>query len=186
MPDADDARSLARRAFLAGERLDMGAVAAELGVNRVTLYRWVGSKELLLGAVIAELGRTALRDAHAHTPGHGATHIAAVVQRVVEQIHAFAPMRTFLRRDPEFALRVLTSAHSSVHRENVAALREVIEEEIAAGHYTPPIDVQLLAYVTIRIGDSFLYRDQIIGELPDVSQVGQLVHLLLTGQPLPA
>ena len=56
---------LARRRFLAGERLDMTALATELGVNRVTLYRWVGSREKLLVEVIWDLGTRTLRDAHA-------------------------------------------------------------------------------------------------------------------------
>src|ERR1700754_4075066 len=37
-----DAFRLAREKFLAGERIDMSALAVELGVNRGTLYRWVG------------------------------------------------------------------------------------------------------------------------------------------------
>jgi DNA-binding phage protein len=43
-PAALDAFLLARRRFIAGERVDMTALAQELGVNRVTLYRWVGSR----------------------------------------------------------------------------------------------------------------------------------------------
>ncbi|SEL54363.1 hypothetical protein SAMN04515665_11458 [Blastococcus sp. DSM 46786] len=39
---------LARRRLLSGERLEMSSLAADLGVNRVTLYRWVGSRERLL------------------------------------------------------------------------------------------------------------------------------------------
>jgi AcrR family transcriptional regulator len=181
VPTADDARELASRSFLAGERLDMGALAAELGVNRVTLYRWVGSKELLLGDVISALGRGAVLAAHAQIGGSGAEHVARVIQRCVEQIHAFEPMRAFLARDTEYALRVLTSAQSTVHRSSVAVVQEILEQEIA----DPPVPVADLAYVIVRIGDSFLYRDQIIGEEPDVARVGQLTHLLLTGSPLP-
>src|SRR3954466_10404854 len=47
-----DAFALAQRAFDAGERVDMHAIATELGVSRTTLYRWVGSKELLIGEVL--------------------------------------------------------------------------------------------------------------------------------------
>jgi len=44
-----DALRLARRRWLAGERIDMGALARELGVSRATLYGWVGSREKLIG-----------------------------------------------------------------------------------------------------------------------------------------
>jgi len=43
-----DALRLARRKFLAAQRIDMTSLAAELGVNRVTLYRWVGSRDALM------------------------------------------------------------------------------------------------------------------------------------------
>src|ERR1700759_3697415 len=58
-PTVDDALRAGRRKFLAPERLDMSALAEELGVNRVTLYRWVGSRaKLLVEAVwaLAEQG----------------------------------------------------------------------------------------------------------------------------------
>src|SRR5690242_2266002 len=51
-PTPVDALALARRRWLAGERLDMGALAKELGVSRATLYSWVGSRERLIGEVI--------------------------------------------------------------------------------------------------------------------------------------
>ena len=185
MPGPEDAHRLATATFLAGERVDMQALAAELGVNRVTLYRWVGSKELLLGSVLSALARTTVEQADRAVGGKGPEHVARVVQAVVEQIHAFAPLRAFLKRDPEYALKVLTSAHSTVHQSSVAVVREILEAEVERGDLDPPVDVGDLAYVIVRIGDSFLYRDQIIGAEPDVAQVGQLTHLLLTGTPLP-
>src|SRR3954451_24509654 len=60
LPDTADtaaARALqvARRRFLAPERIDMSALATELGVNRVTLYRWVGSRDKLLVEIVWDL-----------------------------------------------------------------------------------------------------------------------------------
>nr|MBP6691445.1 hypothetical protein [Xanthomonadales bacterium] len=43
---------LARRQRLAGERVEVGALAAQLGIGRATAFRWVGSRELLLGEVV--------------------------------------------------------------------------------------------------------------------------------------
>ena len=60
MPDKEpsrvgraDALALAKRKYLAGDRLDIGQLAQELGVNRVTLHRWVGTRD----ALIVEVGR---------------------------------------------------------------------------------------------------------------------------------
>ena len=174
-----DALAAARRAFMAGERIDMGVIATELGVNRATLYRWVGSKELLLGEVISDFARTTLARAREDTPGHGPRHVAAVVQRVLEQIHTFQPMRAFLDRDPEYALRVLTSAESTVQKGSVAAVREMLSAEVEAGTLQTPADLDDLAYVIIRIGESFLYSDLIIGSEPNVAKAGLMVRMLL-------
>src|SRR2546428_3195536 len=59
-PTPLDAFRLARRKFLAAERIDMSALADELGVNRVTLYRWVGSREQLLVEVVWSLAQRPL------------------------------------------------------------------------------------------------------------------------------
>src|SRR5438552_1083020 len=39
--------------YLRGQRVDVQALAAELGVGRTTIYRWFGSREQLLGEVVA-------------------------------------------------------------------------------------------------------------------------------------
>src|SRR4051812_44601152 len=67
-----DAFLLARRKFLAAERLDMSGLADELGVNRVTLYRWVGSREQLLVEVIWSLGSRTLENVNRRVRAKGA------------------------------------------------------------------------------------------------------------------
>lgn len=174
-----DAFRLARRLFMAGERLDMQAMAAELGVNRATLYRWVGTKELLLGEVISSFASETLKRARDEVPGKGAPYVAAVVERALEQIHSFEPMRRFLERDPEYALRVLTSKESTVQLGSVAGMRDLLAEQVESGALDTPADLDDLAYVIIRIGESFLYSDVIIGSEPDVAKAGLMVRLLL-------
>ena len=50
---AADVVRAARRAFLAGERLDIRALANRLGIARATIYRWYGGRERILGRVLA-------------------------------------------------------------------------------------------------------------------------------------
>src|ERR1700712_4307668 len=59
-PDASRAFRAARHRFIAGERLDMGALAAELGVDRTSLFRWVGNRDALLAEVLWSLAVSAL------------------------------------------------------------------------------------------------------------------------------
>jgi hypothetical protein len=61
-PTALNAFRLARRKFLAAERVDMSALAYELGVNRATLYRWVGSRDQLLVEIIWSPGERTLEN----------------------------------------------------------------------------------------------------------------------------
>jgi hypothetical protein len=58
--DATRAYSLARGHLLAGERIDMQHLAAELGADRSTLFRWVGSRDQLVSQILHELGQKAL------------------------------------------------------------------------------------------------------------------------------
>ena len=128
-----DAFDLARAKFMAGERLDMQALAAELGVNRATLYRWVGSKELLLGEVIASLSLATFENARREIKGKGPKYVAAVVEHCLNGIRSFEPMLTFLDNDAAYALRVLTSTESTVQLRGVEAIRELLEEQVASG-----------------------------------------------------
>src|SRR5258708_8477905 len=57
-----DAFTLARRRFLRGERVDIGGLSTELGVNRVTLYRWLGTREQLLVEILSSLAERTLSD----------------------------------------------------------------------------------------------------------------------------
>src|ERR1700760_251534 len=54
--DALDAFRVARRWFMAGRRIEMQELAAELGVNRATLFRWVGGRDDLAGEIVAAAG----------------------------------------------------------------------------------------------------------------------------------
>jgi hypothetical protein len=54
-PRAADALRLAQRRFLAPERIDMGVLAEDLDINRVTLYRWFGSRDDFLVEAIWSL-----------------------------------------------------------------------------------------------------------------------------------
>src|SRR5271170_7174829 len=80
-PTALDAFKLARRWFLAGRRVDMSALADELGVNRVTLYRWVGSREQLLVEVVWSVSERTLEIAEEQVSDRGPERVVQIVTR---------------------------------------------------------------------------------------------------------
>jgi AcrR family transcriptional regulator len=182
-PTPLDALHRARERWLESGRIDMGDLAAELGVSRATLYRWVGTRERLLGEVLWTFAAASMRDALAAARGTGPDYVADVIERYLESAAGFAPLRRFIEQDPEYALRVIASKHSPMQRRSIAAIRQLLEDQAAAGALTPPLDVDDLAYLVIRISESYLYSDVITGSEPDVRKAADAIHALLHAPP---
>jgi AcrR family transcriptional regulator len=174
-----DALALARRRWLSGERLDMGALARELGVSRATLYSWVGSRERLIGEVLWSFADDGLRQAREAASGAGADYVVDVFRRFIHLNASFEPLRRFIERDPELALRVLTSKNSSVQGRMIAAAHELLAEQVKRGALEPALDLDTLAYTLIRVAESFLYSDVITGSEPDVDKAVDVAGALL-------
>ena len=178
-PTPVDALALARQRWLAGERLDMGALAKELGVSRATLYSWVGSRERLIGEVLWSFAEQGMRQARADAGGTGADYIVDVFDRFTNANASFAPLRRFIEQDAELALRVLTSKHGPVQERMIAVARELLVAEVEAGALEPALDVDTLAYLLVRVAESFIYSDIITGTEPDVEKAIDVVRVLL-------
>lgn len=182
-PDASTAFRTARAGFLAGRRLEMKELADELGVNRATLFRWVGGRDELLAEVIWSVAEPTLRRAAAAAPGHGAHRVATALGDFAHATNTSAAFRQFLQREPERALRLLTTTASSVQRRFVAMITDLLTAEIAAGHLDPPLPVPELALLLARITQTFIYTDVIIGEEPDAEKVVRASLVLLGERP---
>ena len=57
--------------FRAGERIDLQAIAASLGLSRATVYRWLGSRAGLIGEVLCDTLDALIADARARAGGAG-------------------------------------------------------------------------------------------------------------------
>lgn len=168
--------------FLAGRRLDMQALAAELGISRSTLYRRVEDRDALLGEVVWYLTRRAVWTitGQVDREGHrGAARVLEVTHRFMAFMSSQPALQSLLAREPEAALRILTSKHGPVQGGLVAATMHVLKEEISRGHMTLSIDPATLAYVIVRIGESFLYADAIADHEPDLELATTVVARLL-------
>ena len=178
-PDPMTAFRIARRWFQAGRRIEMQELAAELGVNRATLFRWVGGRDDLLAEIIWSLAEPTFTAAVDASPGQGAERVAQTVGRFATILDQADYFREFLRREPERALRILTTRAGTVQARVVAAIETLLDEEIAAGRLRPPLPPHDLAYLIVRIVESFLYADIITGEEPDIAMVEQAIGALL-------
>jgi AcrR family transcriptional regulator len=177
-----DVFELAQAKWLAGERLDIGKLAEELGVGRATVFRWVGSKEQLYGEVISAAFAQTLEWARRASSGTGAKFLTEVTKNLVRALLASQPLRRFIQQDPEFAMRMVMSSSSPVEHRVISAVRSLIDAEVATGNLASAMDTQSLAYVIVRIAESLLYRDVITGELPDHETGTKAIVLMFTAQ----
>jgi AcrR family transcriptional regulator len=169
----------ARRTFLSGERVEMRALAAELGVGRSTLYRWVGDREQLLGEVLWRLAASALEQAAAEVDGSGPDRVVRIAAHYVRSLHGFGPLHQFLTSEPETAIRVLTTSRADVQKRTVRWFADLIATERAAVSLAEEVDETVLAYALVRIGESFLYADAIAGMEPNVDQAIAIMRAIL-------
>jgi hypothetical protein len=186
-PTALDAFRLARRTFQAGDRVDMQTLARTLHVDRVTVYRWVGSREQLLTEVLWSLIEPTianLREAHCRPgsfAGSGPSPAAAVVTGTVRAVIANQGMQRFIDREGDLALRLLTTKASGFEARLVAVVADLVRQETEAGRLTEVIPADDLPYVLVRIMESYVYLGLITGEHPDPDRAARVINALLPG-----
>lgn len=178
-PAAPDALRLAKRHFLAPERVDMSALAAELGVNRVTLYRWVGSRDQLLVEVIWSMARSTLDDVEAAVTERGAERIVQIVTRFLEAVITNAGMQRWLAEEGEHAMRLLTRHDTDFQPRLIEVVLGLLTEERDAGRLDLPVELSEVAYVIVRLIESYTYLDLITGERPDARRAEPILRMLL-------
>ena len=57
--------------YLRGQRIDVQAIAADIGIGRATVYRWFGSRDNLIGEVVTRATEPVLVEARAGLEGKG-------------------------------------------------------------------------------------------------------------------
>jgi AcrR family transcriptional regulator len=177
-----DVFAAATECYSAGRRLDMQALARQLGIARATLYRRVGNREQLLDDVVWFRSRRALVEAERSTASlRGVPRLVATVAAIMRAVEADGALRAFLETDPEAAMRILTGARSTVQRGMIAALEAMIDRESERGQYRARVDTPTLAYAIVRVSEGFLYADIIADREPDVDRALAIVEALLIG-----
>jgi AcrR family transcriptional regulator len=180
-PDAGEALRLARRRFLAPARIDMSALADELGVNRVTLYRWFGSRDRFLVELIWSLAERTLDDVRARVTARGPERIVAIVTGFLDAVIGNEGMQRWLGEEGEHAMRLLTRHETGFQPRLIAAIEALLEEE----SLDLPVDTHELAYVLVRVIESYAYLDLITGERPSAQRAEPIVRMLVGGPTRP-
>jgi AcrR family transcriptional regulator len=178
-PGPLDAFKLARRRWQAAERVDMSGLAEELGVNRVTLYRWVGSREQLLVEVIWSLAVRTLENVDAEVKEAGGERIVQVATRFLDAVIANPGMRHWLRDEGEQAMRLLTRSATGFQPRLTGWIEGLLHEEADARRLDLPADLHEVAYVIVRLIESYTYLDLITGEPAEAQRAEPILRLLL-------
>jgi AcrR family transcriptional regulator len=179
----EDALALATDRFLAGERMDVRGIAQDLGLARATMHRWFGTREAFIGEVLAALTEKRLAAIRRRTPGSGAQALLDTFDSFNRELAATRGLRALLAQEQERALRVLTSSGGFVQPRVVAAVERLICDEIDVGAFEPVLAPESLAYAIVRLAESFLYNDAIIGIRGDTERLREVEAVLLGLSP---
>jgi AcrR family transcriptional regulator len=174
-----EALALAQEHFLAGERIDVQAIARELGLARATMHRWFQTRDALLGETIAALAEWRVAAARSATPGSGAVALLATCDRINREFASSHGLRALLMQEHDRALRILTSSGGIVQPRVVAAVERLIDAEVATGDFAPTVAPSALAYSIVRLGEAFIYNDAVVGIRGDVERLHEVEAALL-------
>jgi AcrR family transcriptional regulator len=170
---------LARKRFLARERVDVQGIARELGLARATMHRWFQTRELLLGEVLGALGEERLLAIRSEVGGRGAVALLETLDSFNREVAATSGMRALFAQEQERALRILTSSAGSVEPRVVGCIERLIDAEVQNGSFAAPTPPDVLAYAIVRLGEAFLYNDAIAGIRGDTKRLRQIEAALL-------
>jgi AcrR family transcriptional regulator len=178
-PAPADALRAAQRRFLSAERIDMSAVSEGIGVNRVTLYRWFGSRDRFMVEVMWSLAERTLERVDAEIEEAGAGRIVALAVGFLKAVIANEGMQRWLKDEGEHAMRLMTRHEPGFQPRLIAWIERACREETSAGRLKLPIDLHELAYVVVRMLESYLYMDLITGEQPDAQRAEATLRMLM-------
>lgn len=173
----EDVLAAALDRYLHGRRIDVRAIAAELGLGRTTIYRWFGSREGLVGETAWSAAEPLFAEARAQARGRGGEALLDTFDRINHGLAEAPALRSFLELERD-ALRILTSSGGVVQPRAVATIRAYIEEARETG-YQPPVDPATLAYAIVRLAEAFLFNDVTAGLRGDVERLREIEAALL-------
>jgi AcrR family transcriptional regulator len=178
-PSATDAFALARERFLAGERVEMGAIADELGANRVTVYRWVGSREQLLVEILWSLAEPSLEHERARVTQTGSERVVRVLTNFIVAVESNVGLKHFVSEEGELAIRLMTRPEAGFQPRLIAWVHDLLEEETTAGRLELPGELNDCAYGIVRVLESYISLDLIQGVQPDAQRAEHVFRLIL-------
>ncbi|WP_172803204.1 TetR/AcrR family transcriptional regulator [Alloactinosynnema sp. L-07] len=147
-------------------RTTLEDIARRAGVDRVTVYRRLGSKSDVVEAVNAREARRifALVFDTASKSATAADRIAVGFATVVHRLWTHALINRLLRLEPESSLPKMTTEATELIRIAVAGTVEMLEQAVRDDLLPPADDYPARAEIMVRLAHSFIVTPQ--GHLP--------------------
>lgn len=179
-----DVFKLARKFWLEGRRISIGDLAKGVGVSRVTLYRWVESKDRLVEEVLWSFAKPTFETAIAESPGSGIDHVVEVHRRFMTALGSFEPMRRFIFDNPKTAIRIQTNDPRCAHGRIIEATIAHLNDQVAKGKLKLPAPVREVAEMITFTGGALLYSAIIGGRPtgPAIEQSCTVTRMFLQGK----
>lgn len=189
---ADQVILAAAKHVHAGRRLELGGLARELSISRVTLHRRVGNREQLLGETLWLLAeRTFAMGVRRWEQGVAADRIPAGTIRSLWIMAFFRRavaddpgLGHLLQEEPALAIRLLTDPRGRVQPRVIGLQVGLLQTDVDAGVLDPPVELNTLSYAVVRLGESFLYADVLASRRPDLDACGTLIDALVLATPV--
>jgi AcrR family transcriptional regulator len=175
----DDVLAAAMHRYLRGQRVDVLAIAGELGLGRTTIYRWFGSRERLLGEVLVQASEPLVEAARAGATGRGGDALLDTFDRLNRSLAEAPALRQLLEQERDVALRIITSSGGVVQPRMVERITGLIDAQVRAGAYDPPVDTATLGYAIVRLAEAFLFNDTATGMRGEVDRLREVEAALL-------
>lgn len=173
-PGRDDALELAKVRFLEGQRIEMGSLAAELGIGRTTLYRWVGEREDLIEEVLTGLIDDWFEAVDGAARGTGRARVLDLFRRFLGIAAASGPLTELAEREPALTMRLLLDRGGKVAIRSKQLLTEVTTRDL------PGLDVPPNIVDAIEMGAaSLVWANMAAGRDPDIDGAVQLAATLI-------
>jgi AcrR family transcriptional regulator len=156
----------------------MSALATELGIGRATLYRWVGNRDDLLAAVLAEGTERTFRAATQGAQGEGVEFVIDCLRRFMHRVLATPALLALTQREPLLFVRLATMP-GAIEGRAAELMTELLDQQSALGRIRLILPSPVMAQAIVRICDSHLYAHLLGRSEPEIETGLQLVELLL-------
>ncbi|WP_435590246.1 QsdR family transcriptional regulator [Nocardia sp. bgisy118] len=173
-----------------GKRLDLGVLAAELHISRVTLFRRVGNRDQLLSEALwwlnersleSSIGRWRHANGDAVRSESGALRSMWIVTDHCARTGRDTGFQKLLDDEPIAAIRALTDPEGAVQPRMITAITDLLKHDVREGGLRPSVDLGTLAFAVVRLGESVLYADLLAGRQSNIAKASTLVTALVEG-----